>query len=317
MRKILERYLFRFVTLETLMGSKDKEKKRQRVSSSGAEIVNEDQDGDFIKMTVKEYQDMLGKLTAIEDQAKARDARILNLESRLDEAQAEIDSLKLKLNETEKAVTETKQSLEFTQGEQEDLVERVTHCENDQSTQWSEITQQSIYSRRWNIIFYRIQESPEENCTTKLQSILTERLGISDEVVQSMKFCGVHRLGKLNRNKTRPIIARFTCRADRDKVWKCRYRLKNSDISMGEDLPKQIQDIRKKVLIPAMKKIKKDSPHSKATVLGDKLIVDGKRYYHYDIPNSWLSPTKNTSTERIASVSVESTNASTSAEGNT
>ena len=47
---------------------------------------------------------------------------------------------------------------------------------------------------------------------------------------------------------------------------------------MGEDLPKQIQDIRKKVLIPAMKKIKKDSPHSKATVLGDKLIVDGKRY---------------------------------------
>ena len=208
------------------MGSKDKEKKRQRVSSFGAEIVSEDQDGDFIKMTVKEYQDMLGKLTAIEDQAKARDARILNLESRVDEAQAEIDSLKLKLNET-------KQSLEFTQGEREDLVERVTHCENDQSTQWSEITQQSIYSRRWDIIFYRIEESPEENCTTKLQSILTERLGISDEVVQSMKFCGVHCLGKLNRNKTRPIIARFTCRADRDKVWKCRYRLKNFDISMG------------------------------------------------------------------------------------
>ena len=50
------------------MGSKDKEKKRQRVSSSGAEIVNEDQDGDFIKMTVKEYQDMRGKLTAIKDQ---------------------------------------------------------------------------------------------------------------------------------------------------------------------------------------------------------------------------------------------------------
>ena len=103
MHKILKRYLFRFVTLET-----------DRVSSSGAEIVNEDHDGDFIKMTVKEYQDMLGKLTAIEDQAKARDARILNLESRLDEAQAEIDSLKPKLNETENAVTETKQSLEFT-----------------------------------------------------------------------------------------------------------------------------------------------------------------------------------------------------------
>ena len=103
------------------MGNKEKDKKRQRVISSGAENNNDDQDGAFIKMTVKEYQDLLGKLTAIEDQAKARDARILNLESRLDEAQAEIDRLKLSVTETTKAMTETKQFLEFTQGEQVDI----------------------------------------------------------------------------------------------------------------------------------------------------------------------------------------------------
>ena len=166
------------------MGSKEKDKKRQRVSSSGAENNNkDDQDGAFIKMTVKEYQDLLGKLTAIEDQAKAWDARILNLESRLDEAQAEIDKLKLSVTETTKAMTETKQSLEFTQGEQEDLAKRVALCENDQSAQWNEITQQNIYSQRWNLIFYQIQESPEEDCTAVLQSILTEKLEISDEAV--------------------------------------------------------------------------------------------------------------------------------------
>lgn len=287
------------------MGNKEKDKKRQRVSSSGAENNNDDQDGAFIKMTVKEYQDLLGKLTAIEDQAKARDARILNLESRLDEAQAEIDKLKLSVTETTKAMTETKQSLEFTQGEQEDLAERVALCENDQSAQWNEITQQNIYSRRWNLIFYRIQESPEEDCTAVLRSILTEKLEIPDEAVRHMKFCGIHRLGKLNRSKTRPLIARFTCRADRDKVWKCRYRLKNSNISMGEDLPKQIQDIRKKVLIPAMKKIKKDSPQSKATVLGDRLVVNGKRYYHYDIPKSWLTDNRMPSTSAEGNAAAE------------
>ena len=58
-----------------------------------------------------------------------------------------------------------------------------------------------------------------------------------------MKLCGAHRLGKPNRNRARPLIARFTCRADRDRVWKARYRLKNSRISMGEDLPRHTQEI--------------------------------------------------------------------------
>ena len=44
---------------------------------------------------------------------------------------------------------------------------------------------------------------------------------------------------------------------------------------MGEDLPRQIQEIRKNVLIPAMKKIKQETPSHKATIVGDKL-VNGK-----------------------------------------
>lgn len=287
------------------MSSKDKEKKRQRVSSSGAENMSEDQEqnGACIKMTVKEYQDLLGKLTVIEDQAKERDARILNLEARLDEAQAEVHDLKQKLSEIKVFATDTKESLEFTQGEQEDLVQRVTQCETEQSAQWNEITQQDIYSRRWNLIFYRIQESSDEDCPALLRSILTERLEIANEEVQCMSFCSVHRLGKPNRSKARPIIARFTCRADRDKVWKCRYRLKNSNISMSEDLTKQVQEIRKKVLVPAMKNIKKDNPLSRATVVGDKLVVNGKRYFHYEIPKSWLQPppTQGTSAEGSSS----------------
>ena len=104
-----------------------------------------------------------------------------------------------------------------------------------------------------------------------------------------MKLCRAHRLGKPNRNTALPIIARFTCRADRDRVWKARYRLKlNSRISIGEDLPKHIQEIRKNVLIPAMKKIKQETPSHKATVIGDKLVVNGKVYFHYDVPKKWL-----------------------------
>ena len=63
---------------------------------------------------------------------------------------------------------------------------------------------------------------------------------------------------------------------------------KNSRISMGEDLPKHIKEIRKNVLIPAMKKIKQETPSHKATVIGDKLVVNGKVYFHYDVPKKWL-----------------------------
>ena len=91
----------------------------------------------------------------------------------------------------------------------------------------------------------------------------------------------VQSLGKPNRNRARPLIARLTCRADRDFVWKAHYRLKKSRISMGEDLPKHIQEIRKNVLIPAMKTIKQETASHKAVVVGDKLVVNGKVYFRY------------------------------------
>ena len=92
--------------------------------------------------------------------------------------------------------------------------------------------------------------------------------------VESFMFCGVHRLGKGSRGRPRP---------DRDKVWKLRRNLKGSQVNIGEDLPKRVQDLRKNVLVPAMKKARKD-PRNKAHVSSDKVIINGKAYFHYNIP---------------------------------
>ncbi|CAH3045185.1 unnamed protein product [Porites lobata] len=227
-------------------------------------------------MTLTDYQSFLLRLTAIEDNTKIREQRTLNLEARLDEAQVEIQALKKQLREVDKTVNNTKDSLEFTQGEHDDLVERVANCENEQSTCWDELTHLNIYSRRWNLIFYRVNESKDEDWFSLVRDVLTRNLNLPQDEVSNMKLCGAHRLGKPNRNRARPLIARFTCRADRDRVWKACYRLKNSRISMGEDLPKHIQEIRKNILIPAMKKIKQETPSHKASVIGDKLVVKEK-----------------------------------------
>ena len=246
------------------------------------------QDGAYIQMTLTEYQSFLLRLTAIEDNTKIREERILNLEASLDEAQVEIQASKKQLREVNKTVNNTKDSLEFTQGEQDDLVERVANCENEQSTCSDELTHLSIYSRRWNLIFYRVNESKDENCFSLVGDVLTQNLNLPQDEVSNMKLCGAHRLSKPNRNRARPLIARLTFRADRDRVWNARHRLKNPRISMGEDLPKHIQEIRKNGHIPAMKEIKQETTSHKATVVGDKLVVNGKVYFHYDVPKKWL-----------------------------
>ena len=75
--------------------------------------------------------------------------------------------------------------------------------------------------------------------------------------------------------------------------------LKDSRINLSEDLPKSIRDFRKKVLIPAVKKaIQEDG--NKATIVGDRLIVSGKRYSSDNIPMRWQADNnsrKNFSTE--------------------
>ena len=67
--------------------------------------------------------------------------------------------LKKQLGVTLKVVHETKESLELTQMEHSDLAERVTMCETEQSAQWNEITDQSIYNRRWNLCDYFIRNN--------------------------------------------------------------------------------------------------------------------------------------------------------------
>ena len=60
-------------------------------------------------------------------------------------------------------------------------------------------------------------------------------------------------------------------------------------MSIGEDLPKRVQELKKKILIPAMKKARSLDPRNKASVVGDKLIVNGKQYLHFNIPKRWLN----------------------------
>ena len=215
--------------------------------------------------------------TKITQRETRQEACINQLETELAKPKDEIKDL----NSTSQQL---ENSLEFTQKEQEEAFTCINECEREQAAHDNDIIKQEIYSRRWNLIFYKIPEQHEENCTALVKKVLINEVKMVPSEVESVMFCGVHCLGKRSRGRTRPMIARFTCPSDRDKAWQLRRNLKNCQVNVGDDLPKCVQDLRKNVLVPAMKKARRD-PRNKALVSGDKLIITEKAYFHYNIPS--------------------------------
>ena len=122
------------------------EKKRLRVSSS-ASGDNEEQAA---------IAELLKRISLIEQQAVEREARITSLETQLVNANSMIQKLK-------KKTSDLQDSIEFTQKDQAEAFDSIAECEQQQANQNDELIRQEIYSRRWNMIFYKVPESRDEN----------------------------------------------------------------------------------------------------------------------------------------------------------
>ena len=65
-----------------------------------------------------------------------------------------------------------------------------------------------------------------------------------------------------------------------------RRRLEGSTVRIAEDLPFHIREIRKNFLVPDLKKTKQ-ATNVKASIVGEKLVVNGHRYTFNNIPMQW------------------------------
>ena len=136
---------------------------------------------------------------------------------------------------------------------------------------------QDTYSRRENLKFEGIpEESNEKNdqTITRIRNLFRAEFGI--EEASDMKFQRCHRMGyKLDRSKPRDVIVRFVLYPDREKVWKSRSKLKNTEIIMKEDFPEEIEFRRSKLY-----QIHKNAraQHYKTKMVADKLIINGTKY---------------------------------------
>ena len=138
-------------------------------------------------------------------------------------------------------------------------------------------------SRRENLLFHNINEQIDEkpHQTEKLVTqILIHNCKIPEETVRKMKFQRVHRLGRVkvgDKAKPRPIIAKFVWFKDRERVRLSAKNLKGTLFGISEDFPRQIREVRKK-LLPIMRAARNATPPKLAILNVDQLYIDGNLY---------------------------------------
>ena len=144
------------------------------------------------------------------------------------------------------------------------------------------------YSRRENLRFTNIPEQEHENCTGTVYDIVENGLNIN---TQDIYFHAVHRVGKPRspedaHHHPRPIIARFLCREDRDRVLKAKGRLRHStdypNAYITKDYAKAIQ-LERKELIKAIFIARKKGMSAK--VVDRNLVINDNVYHVGNIPD--------------------------------
>ena len=118
-----------------------------------------------------------------------------------------------------------------------------------------------------------IRDESDDECANKLYSFFEEKLKIDS--ASDIKLDRVHRLGRYNPAKTRPIIAKFCFYPDRETVRKAARNLAGTQYSVSQQFPKEVM-ARRKGLIPTLKSLKDQGRRAYISV--DKLYVDGRLY---------------------------------------
>ena len=135
-----------------------------------------------------------------------------------------------------------------------------------------------VYQRRENLRFYGIREDREEDTKEVLYNFLENNLGISN--ARKIEIQRVHRTGRRpNNGKPRGIIARVLRYSDREDIFARRSALsRESDFGIGPDLPKQVVDMRKK-LIPKMIEARKRGKRAAFSRSQPYILfVDGEKF---------------------------------------
>lgn len=137
---------------------------------------------------------------------------------------------------------------------------------------------------RNNLVFSGIEEDADEKpeqTEAILRTFLTKEMKLAQDLVDSLKFERVHRMGERSFNhpgvrvqRFRNIVAKFTYFKDREMIRRASPALKKTRYYINEQFPKEVAD-RRKALLPKLREAR--AADKKAWFSYDKLFIDGKQ----------------------------------------
>ena len=249
----------------------------------------------------------LDKLDIIENQVTNLSQKFNQMETRLSSLESKLYQYDRKLNEIEASRHFDSQTCDEIKSKQVDidlslktetlhntrLASRLEEV-NDENNRLNEnLLDLQSRTMRDNLLFFNFDECVNENdrksedCTEKIFSFCEDTLQMQD-VRTTVKIDRAHRIGRFNPNKKRPIVTKFNYFRDKVDVKQLvQDKSESTQIRVGDQYPKIIQDRRKK-LIPLLKKAKDENKH--AVLSYDKLYINGKTYTADMVPSTFVPP---------------------------
>ena len=265
------------------------EEKRLKESNSPAKISS---DEDRVMEALEPKTDLvLSKLSNVEAKMEELNVAVKGLQNKVTSLEIEVDSVKTIQKALDDNFTSLERNTVFVDEQVQELTAKTYKNSNDVSDTRRKLLYLEAYSRRENLKFEGIPETfvtseedgaiqrgeaSTENTKAVLTEFLQRVLGIED--AQSIEYQRVHRMGKPRKEngRERIIIARFLRFSDRERVFKCGRKLKDTGYKMYEDLPKEIHE-KRKLQMEKLKSARRDGKRAYfSRSEPDKLYINGK-----------------------------------------
>lgn len=170
-----------------------------------------------------------------------------DIRNSLELAHSQIAILQISNQELRTSVTSLTQQMEYVTAENKVMKETILDIQTR--------------SMRDNLIFSGIPEPKDpvktpDNPELLIKDFMLTQLKLPKDTVNLITFHRVHRLGKQQKDKPRPIIAKFEHYKQKEMVKNKGKELKGTNYGMNDHFPREINE-RRKILYPILKENRK------------------------------------------------------------
>ena len=244
------------------------------LAQRNSDTEDEEMAAKFAKEVTEKLHFILSRLDNLDTKMEDLNQAVKSLQSKVSSLEVDVSVVK----DTQKSFNEKCMHFEnatFVDKHIQELQSGMDKRKEEISNNYKQMLYFEVYSRRENLKFEGIPETPE---SLDLQREDTRQvLGIED--AQDIEFQRVHRMGKrklIEGNSCRMIIARFLRFPDRERVLKHGRKLKDTSYKMYEDIPRELHDLRK-LQMKRLNKAREEGKHANfSKSQPDKLYIDGK-----------------------------------------